>query len=323
MNREVWPLLRKLLSPIAQDLDDPEVTDIFINGPEEVYVDARSGRRRSTGKFSSVRQLEAVIRHLAQEAELPPEESHLTMELPDGSRVHAISGRLAHSGGGPWISIRRHVRLHLDGQALVRAGTVPHDLWNLLVEDLVERRYNLLIAGPTGAGKTAFAEALLRALPPTERVLLLQDVEEIVREDERWHWGSFRPGPDGYDALLRSLLRMQPDRLALGELRGSEAWTLLEAFSTGHAGGVTTLHATHAMGALRRLETLALQHAQAPSADAIRARVGDTIQVVVQMARSNRHPTRYVQEVVRVGGVLGHGYEIEPIYQHKDRGSDH
>lgn len=282
-----WPpVLVQLLAPIRPYLLDPDVTDILIDGADVVRVE-RLGAARSVApvRFESPRELESVVRFLAQGGDAQAGHGHVSVQLPDGSRVHAILGELAHCGRGPWISIRRFRRAHLGPEDLVRVGAIPADVLDGVVGDLVEKHWNVVVSGPTGSGKTTLAEVLLRALPPSERVLVLQDVEEVVAPSPQHAWGSFRPGAGGYDALLASLLRMMPDRLVLGEVRGPEAWTLLEALTTGHSGGVTTLHAATPRLALRRLESLALQHRDAPEPRAIRARVAEAVQLVVQTER--------------------------------------
>lgn len=278
-----WPpVLVELLRPIQPWLVDPEVTDILVDGADTIRVErVGSGRATVDAHFPSHRELLSVVRFLAHLSGVDADAEHVSVQLPDGSRVHAVAGGLSHRGRGPWVSIRRFRRAHLDAAALVRGGSVPGEVLAELVADLVDRRWNVVVAGPTGSGKTTVAEVLLRALPPEERVLVLQDVEEVVPPTLAHAWGSFRPGEGGYDALLASLLRMMPDRLVLGEVRGPEAWTLLEALTTGHDGGVTTVHASSPRLALRRLESLALQHPHAPDVRAVRARVAEAVQLVV------------------------------------------
>lgn len=307
MSPRGWPpVLLDLLAPIASLLVDPDVTDIMLDGEAVVRVD-RVGRPREalTSRLGTGRELESLMRYLARLEGADPDAEHLTVQLPDGSRVHAIAGSLAHRGGGPWITIRRFRRAHLDADALVSMGAVPRAVIDGLVADLVVGRCNLVVSGPTGSGKTTVAEVLLRALPPCERLMILQDVEEIVAPSEAYAWGSFRPGEGGYEALLASLLRMQPDRLAVGELRGPEAWVFLDALTTGHEGGVTTVHAASPTLALRRLEGLALQHPHAPDVRAVRLRLAEAVHVVVQTERRlvDGRFARGVSAVAEVEGV--------------------
>lgn len=307
---ESWPaVLRDLLSPLASELSDPDITDILVDGTECVRVDhVRDGRLNCGARFHSGVELTGIVHLLADMDGAEVVGDHVTVRLPDGSRVHAIAAGLAHRGQGPWISIRRFRRSGLDAAALIRAGAIASAAWDWLSNALVEERMNVVVAGPVGSGKTTLAELLLREVSPDERVLILQDVEEIVPPCAGSAWGSFRPGPGGYEALLASMLRMQPDRLAVGEVRGAEAWVMLDALVTGHPGGITTVHAHSAVGALRRLETLCLQHPHAPDLKAIRARIAEGVQVVVQTGRRAGPPVwRGVEEIIEVKGVDSDG----------------
>lgn len=299
-----WPpVLLDVLAPLLPLLTDPEVTDVLIDGVETVWVErAGMARERCALRLQRPAELDALVRYLARLDGADTDGQHTTVRLPDGSRVHCIGAPLAHRGTGPWITIRRFRRVHLDAAALVQAGAIPAAQLALLERALVDDQANIVCAGETGSGKTTFAEVLLRALPPHERLLIMQDVEEIVPPSPAHAWGSFRPGVGGYPALLRSLLRMHPDRLVLGECRGGEAWTLLEALTTGHSGGVTTVHAASPAGALRRLVSMAIQDPNAPDLRAVRARICDAVDLVVQLerVRVGDRVRRGVREIARV-----------------------
>ena len=299
-----WPpALLDVLRPIQHLLDDSSVTDILLDGTERILVD-RVGAQREVlpSAFQRAATLTALVRFLGELDGAEETREHVTVRLPDGSRVHAIAHSCAHRGNGPWIAIRRFRRLHLDADALIKNGAIPAEEMARLQHALVAERRNVIVSGETGSGKTTFAEVLLRSLPPSERLLIMQDIEEIVPPTKEHCWGSFRPGPNGYTGLLASLLRMQPDRIALGEVRGPEAWVLLEALTTGHSGGVTTLHARSPAGALRRLESMSLLHPHAPDGRAIRARIAEAADVIVQVAR-HHHAGEISRSVVHIAVV--------------------
>jgi len=306
---QAWPaVLRDALRPLHPLLEDDGVTDILIDGADRVLVDhASRGRFQVASDGLRPRELSALVRFLARLDGSEVSGDHITVRLPDGSRVHAISENLAHRGQGPWLTIRRFRRKHLDGAALVAAGTLSQATLDRLIDLLVHHKRNIVVSGETGSGKTTLAEVLLAHLPPAERLLVLQDVEEIVPPTPAHCWGSFKPGEGGYGALLSSVLRMQPDRLALGECRGGEAWDLLEALTTGHSGGVTTVHARSPAVALRRLESMSLQNPTAPDLRAIRARVFDAVDVVVQVARGRGSDGTVVRRVTAVEEVVEEG----------------
>jgi pilus assembly protein CpaF len=299
------------LGPLEQVLADPAVTDVMVNGPDEVYVE-RGGRiQRTEVRFASERALrDAIERILAPLGRRVDELSPMVdARLADGSRVNVVIPPL--SVDGPALSIRRFTAARPDPDELVALGTLTAELRDLLAAAVRARR-SVLISGGTGSGKTTLLNALSTYVGPEERVITIEDAAElrlhqphVVRLESRSASVEGR-GEVTIRDLLRNALRMRPDRIVIGEVRGREALDLLTALNTGHDGALSTLHASSPEDALRRLETLALMAGVGLPHGAIREQVRRGIELVVHLARSPAGERQVVEvgEVVRaVGGV--------------------
>lgn len=300
-------------------LEDPNVSEILVNGPKEVFYEERGRLKKSRAEFPSAATFEAALRNLAQFVGRPlsPECPILEGHLPDGSRVEAIIPPA--SPDGPMMSIRRFPRQRLTMESLIRRGTVDLGTARQL-EDLVKARRNILVAGGTGSGKTSLLTALSSFVDPSERMVLLEDARELQLSVPHVVRLLTCPG----DArgrgrvtmrdLLRAALRMRPDRIVLGEVRGEEAVDLVQAMNTGHGGCLSTVHASHPEGALRRLEAMALLGGVEIPLPALRAQIASAIGVIVQMARLD-DGKRIVTHVTEVFGAdAGSGYQIRHVY---------
>lgn len=300
-------------------LDDPNVSEILVNGPQEVFFEECGRLRKSTVEFPSSAAFEAALRNLAQFVGRPlnPECPILEGHLPDGSRVEAIIPPA--SPDGPMMSIRRFPRQRLTMESLIHAGTVDRGTAQKL-ESLIESRQNVLVAGGTGSGKTSLLTALSSFIEPSERIVLLEDARElqlavphVVRlltcpADARG-----RGGVTMRD-LLRAALRMRPDRIVVGEVRGEEAVDLVQAMSTGHGGCLSTVHASQPEVALRRLEAMALLGGVELPLHALRAQIASAIDVIVQVAR-RADGKRVVTHLTEVLGLdAASGYALRHVY---------
>jgi pilus assembly protein CpaF len=299
------------LGPLEQVLADPAVTEVMVNGADEVYVE-RGGRIEPTEvRFASEGALrDAIERILAPLGRRVDELSPMVDgRLADGSRVNVVIPPLAVDG--PVLSIRRFTAARPGPDELVASGTLTGELRDLLA-DSVRGRRSLLISGGTGSGKTTLLNALSAYIGSTERVITIEDAAELrLRQPHVVRLESRPPSVEGRGEvtirdLLRNALRMRPDRIVIGEVRGREALDLLTALNTGHEGALSTLHANSPADALRRLETLALMAGVGLPYDAIREQVRRGIELVVHLVRSPRGERRVVEvgEVVQaVGGV--------------------
>jgi len=319
--------LTAFLSPVTPFLDDPSVTEVMINGPNEVYIE-RAGRLELTqARFDGAHALGAAVRNLAQYAGRYVSEDSPILEahLPDGSRVEAVLPPAAPDG--PFVSIRRFFRQALSMDTLVGWGSLSQEAATALA-GLVACKQNIIVAGGTGSGKTSFLNVLSAFVDPGERIIVIEDSRELQLVQPHVVQFESRP-PDDEDRgqvsardLFRASLRMRPDRIVMGEIRGGEAIDLVQAMISGHGGCLSTLHATYPIDALNRLETMALMSDVSLPLSALRAQVASAIHFVVQTARL-QDGSRCVTHVTEV---LGHdprdGYELRDLFVRRWRGRD-
>jgi pilus assembly protein CpaF len=297
------------LGPLEPLLADPQVDEIMVCGPGAVYVE-RAGRIAATPvTFPS----EGELRHAIERILAPlgrrfdDAQPLVDARLPDGSRVNVIIPPLALDG--PALTIRRFRRQGFGPSELVANGTLPAPLGELLAR-AVRSRANVLVCGGTGSGKTTTLNALSEHIGDQERIITIEDAAELrLRQPHVVRLEARPPGLDGRGEvtirrLVRNALRMRPDRIVVGEVRGAEALDMLVALSSGHDGSLTTVHAGSAAEALRRVETLALMADVGLPHAAIREQVADAFDLVVCQARQPEGSRRVVEvaEVVRVAG---------------------
>ena len=300
------------LGPLEELLSDPAVEEVMVNGPGDVYVE-RGGRIEPTQvRFGSEQVLrDAIERILAPLGRRVDELSPMVdARLGDGSRVNVVIPPLSVDGAA--ISIRRFAAARPDPNELVASGTLTPGLRDLLASAVRDRR-SILISGGTGSGKTTLLNALSTYIGREERVITIEDAAELrLRQPHVVRLESRPPSVEGRGEvtirdLLRNALRMRPDRIVIGEVRGREALDLLTALNTGHDGALSTVHANSPADALRRLETLALMAGIGLPHDAIREHVRRGIELVVQLARSPDGARRVLEvgEVVEAAAGVG------------------
>jgi pilus assembly protein CpaF len=278
------------LGPLETVLRDPAVSDLLVNSDGSVWVERSGALQRAEMAAMSPGELVAAVERIIAPLglRLDPASPAVDARLPDGSRLHAVVPPA--SPDGPVLAIRRFSETVRDLGELVALGGVSEEGAEIL-RDLVAGRANLIVCGPTGAGKTTLLNVLLHELPCHERVVTIEDAAElrpvghVVRLEGR-PGNSEGAGAITQRQLLRHALRLRPDRIIVGEVRGAEAFDMLQAFSTGHDGGMSTIHAGSACGALWRLETLALLEVTA-TAESIHRQVERAIDAVVVMGRDD------------------------------------
>jgi pilus assembly protein CpaF len=300
------------LGPLDPLLADPSVDEVMVNGPGEVWVE-RAGRVEATGvAFADAAELmHAIERILAPLGRRVDEASPLCdARLADGSRVNVVIPPLALSG--PCLTIRRFRPRGFGLDDLVANGTLPRGLADFLGE-CVAARACVLVSGGTGSGKTTTLGALSAAIPDGERIVTIEDAAELRLRQRHVVRLESRPanvegrGEVTIRALVRNALRMRPDRIVVGEVRGAEALDMLMALNTGHEGSLTTVHANSPEDALRRVETLALMAGVGLPHAAVREQVASALDLVVHQARGadGRRRVECVAEVVRAPGGAG------------------
>ena len=278
------------LDPIRPFLDDGEVSEVLVNGPDEIYVERRGRLERTDARFPSGHALSAALRNIAQYVGRPLDEARPILEghLPDGSRIEALLPPVAPEG--PAVAIRRFSKARLGLAELMERGALCRDAAELLGA-LVVGKQNILVAGGTGSGKTSMLGALSELIPAGERIVVIEDARELRLLSSHVVHLEARPadargrGAIGIRDLFVATLRMRPDRIVVGELRGGEALDLVQAMTSGHGGCLSTVHASHPRDAIRRLETLALMGKVELPLSALRRQIASAIDVVVQTTR--------------------------------------
>jgi pilus assembly protein CpaF len=300
------------LGPLEELLADPAVEEVMVNGPDRIYVE-RAGRIEAVDvKFQSEQALrDAIERILTPLGRRVDELSPMAdARLEDGSRVHVVIPPL--SVDGPSISIRRFTAVRPGPRELVELGTITAELRDQLAA-AVEARRSILVSGGTGSGKTTLLNALSAFIHPGDRVITIEDAAELRLAQPHVVRLESRPaniegrGTVTIRELLRGALRMRPDRIVIGEVRGGEALDLLMALNTGHEGALSSVHANSPEDALRRIETLALMAGVGLPHDAIREQLGRGLDLVIHLARLSDGSRRVVEvaEVVRRAGSVG------------------
>lgn len=321
MNREeIFNITtRRSLRPVIKWLDDPSISEILINGPQDIYIE-RNGLLEKTGaSFDDEESLNTAARNIAQyvNKRITPQTARLDARLPDGSRVHMVFPRCARIG--VCLAIRKFGRQAFSLDYLVKAGSLVAAAREY-IELMVALGRNLIVSGGTGTGKTSLLNAISAVIPSNERIIVIEDSAEL--QFQQPHVVSLETAPaDHHGAgavtirdLFHSALRMRPDRIIIGECRGGEALDLIQAMTSGHGGSMSTLHANNGRDALNRLETMALMSGVDLPLAALRAQVSSAIEVIVQTTRL-ADGRRMVTEISEVGSLTSHGqYTVTPIF---------
>lgn len=314
------------LGPLEPLLADPSVSDILVNGPETVYVE-RGGRLEHSGiRFDSEQHLRTIIDRIVSTVGRRIDESSPMVDarLRDGSRVNAVIPPLAIDGA--LLSIRRFAVDQLTVTNLVELGTVTEDIASVL-EAVVRARLNVLVSGGTGAGKTTLLNVLSGFIPPSERIVTIEDSAELQLQQPHVVRLETRPaniegkGEVTQRDLVRNSLRMRPDRIIVGEVRGPEALDMLQAMNTGHDGSLTTVHANSSRDALTRIESMvAMSGVNVPQAP-LRAQIASAIDVVLQIERHEDGHRRLVS-IQEINGLEGEVITMSEIFRFERTGID-
>jgi pilus assembly protein CpaF len=290
------------LKPIEHLLLDDSVSEVMINGADSVFIEKRGFLEPVKGVSLGERALLVAVKNIARRLgdDISEAKPILDSRLPDGSRVAAVIPPC--SLRGVTLTIRKFSSRHFELEDLVAAGTLDRGLANQL-EDYVLKRRNILVAGGTGAGKTSLLNAMARLIPDDERLLLIEDTAEIQIHHANLVRLEARPAQNGVPAvairdLLKAALRHRPDRILLGEVRGQEAFDLLQLLNTGHAGTISTIHANSAREGLSRFTSCVLQSGIEIPYRAVKSSIADSLNVVVHLER--RPGRRSISEVVEV-----------------------
>lgn len=313
------------LAPIRPFLEDPTVTEIMVNGFSEIYIERRGRLEYTDARFISADALLSAVHNVAQYVgrEIDENRPVLDARLPDGSRVHAVIPPSARRG--TYLTIRKFSRdvMHLD--ELVRLGSIS-DVAREFLEICVRLHKNIIVAGGTGTGKTSLLNALSTSIPQEERIVVIEDSSELRLNQphtlylEAQQADSYGKGGLSIRQLFVASLRMRPDRIVVGEVRGGEALDMIQSMISGHAGSLTTVHASTPRDALVRLETLSLMSDVAIPVYVARAQVASAIHLIVQLARFSEDGSRRIVRVTEARGLDGDIYSLKDLFVYRMRG---
>lgn len=299
-----FEMILPFLKPIEHLILDESISEVMVNGPDHVFIEKQGFLQHVSGISIGDRSLMVAVKNIARRLgdDISESKPILDSRLPDGSRVAAVIPPC--SLGGVVLTIRKFNARHFEMEDLITAGTLDRSLANRL-EDYVLGRKNLLIAGGTGTGKTTLLSILGKFIPRDERILLIEDTAEIQLDHDNLVRLEARREQHGIPAiairdLLRAALRHRPDRIILGEIRGSEAFDLLQLLNTGHSGTLSTIHASSARQGLARFTSCVLQSGVELPYRAIKTNIADSLNVVLHIER--RPGRRYISEAIQING---------------------
>lgn len=301
---------------------DQAVSEVMVNGPDKIYVERQGRLERVPCRFDSAEEVTRMVHRIISPLGRRIDESSPMVDarLPDGSRLNAVIPPLALDG--PLVTIRRFTVHALTLEALIELGTLSPEQARYLNE-AVQARKNILLSGGAGTGKTTMLNALSACVPPGERIVTIEDAAELrLQQDHVVRLEARPPNLEGKGVvtirdLVRNALRMRPDRLVVGEVRGPEALDMLQAMNTGHSGSMATIHANSAPEALSRLETMVLMAGVSLPLRVVRDQVASAIDLVVHLGRG-REGTRTVREIAVVSGTSGGQYRLRPFTQERE-----
>jgi len=312
------------LGPLNSLMADPAVTDILVNGPDTIYIERFGRLELAKERFNNTEQLLRVIERIAARMgrRIDSTSPMVDLRLPDGSRVNATIPPV--SIDGPTISIRRFGKRRLRRQDLLEFGTLSPEMLTFL--DLaVQQRVNILISGGTGAGKSTLLGSLAEAIPDTERIITIEDTAELIFDQRHVVRMESRPanveGAGRIQArdLVVNALRMRPDRIVVGEVRGGEALDMLQAMNTGHDGSMTTIHSNSTRDALSRLETLVLMAGLDLPSRAVREQICSALDLIVHVRRYE-DGVRRIESIAELNGLESNTLLLQEIFAFRRKG---
>ncbi|MBC7879518.1 MAG: CpaF family protein [Anaerolineales bacterium] len=310
--------------PIQSLLDDEDVTEIMVNGPKKIFVEKKGQLTKSSVTFDDddhvLRIIDRIILPLGRrvDADTPTVDAR----LPDGSRVNAVVRPVAVDG--PSITIRKFRKDKLKTEDLINYGSLTRQMADFL-EACVKARFNIVISGGTGSGKTTLLNVMSGFIPENERIITIEDAAELqLQQDHVMRMETKTANIDGLHAvtireLVKNSLRMRPDRIVVGEVRGGEALDMLQAMNTGHDGSLTTVHANTPRDALSRMETLVLMAGMDLPLKVVRQQISSAVDVIVQQTRL-KDGQRKVTAVTEVAGMEGDIIVLSDIFKFNQTG---
>ncbi len=311
--------IRGFLSPIQALLDDESITEVMINGPHNIWIERKGKISKTDSQFRDEDSLRAAINNIAQSVGrvINESEPRLDARLPNGYRIHAVIPPCARQG--TIVAIRKFATVQMSFKDYVKLGAITVDAAQFL-DIAMKLGKNILVSGGTGSGKTTLLGVLCERIPPGQRIIVIEDASELKIDYEHTVFFETRMG-DGHKLkevsmqdLLKSSLRLRPDRIIVGEVRADESLELIQAMNTGHKGCLGTIHANSAFDALVRLEAIAQGAGSKIGERALRQQITSAIDLVVQVSRYS-DGSRRIAEVSEVRGFTADGtYNVVPLY---------
>lgn len=316
---QIYARTRSRLGILKSLVDDDSINEIMVNGTDSVFIEGKDGLRKVNIEFDSREELEEIIRNIAASVRREINEMNpiLDARLENGSRVNAVFKNVAAEG--PVLTIRKFAKERITIARMIQEGTLTEEAAEAL-KTLVRSGYNILISGGTSSGKTTFLNALTDYIPQSERVIVIEDSRELTFRNlpdlvqmECHTANSQGNGEVTMEMLIRTSLRMRPDRIIVGEVRGQEVAMMLQAMNTGHDGSLTTGHGNSAAGMLRRLEAMYLMSEEIPL-EAIRAQILEGIDICVHLTRTG-DGKRSVTEISELTGYKDGEYVLNKLFE--------
>lgn len=300
-------------------IKDDDITEVMINGTDEIFIEKSGKIERLNQSFESQRKLEDIIQRIVGRAGREVNQSNPIVDtrLPDGSRVSVVLPPVALKG--PTLTIRKFSKIPMTVEQLIKYKSITPQIARVL-ETFVKAKYNIFISGGTGSGKTTFLNALSNYIPNTERVITIEDsaelqivgIDNLVKLETR-NSNSSGKGTITIRDLIKTSLRMRPERIIVGEVRGAEALDMLQAMNTGHDGSLSTGHANSTKDMLSRLETMVLMGAEGLPLEAIRQQIASAVDIIIHLSRLRDH-SRKTMEITEVVGLKDGEIELNPLY---------
>ncbi|MBS6931558.1 MAG: CpaF family protein, partial [Lachnospiraceae bacterium oral taxon 082] len=300
-------------------IKDDDITEVMINGTDEIFIEKSGKLERLNQSFESQRKLEDIIQRIVGRAGREVNQSNPIVDtrLPDGSRVSVVLPPVALKG--PTLTIRKFSKTPMTVEQLIKYKSITPQIAAVL-ETLVKAKYNIFISGGTGSGKTTFLNALSNYIPKTERVITIEDsaelqivgIDNLVKLETR-NSNSSGKGMITIRDLIKTSLRMRPERIIVGEVRGAETLDMLQAMNTGHDGSLSTGHANSTRDMLSRMETMVLMGAEGLPLEAIRQQISSAVDIIIHLSRLRDH-SRKTMEISEVMGLKDGEIELNPLY---------
>ncbi len=310
--------------PIQSLLDDPDVSEIMVNGPKKVFIEKKGKLTKSNVTFDDddhvVRVIDRIILPLGRRVDF--DSPTVDARLPDGSRVNAVVRPV--SIDGPSITIRKFRKDKLQAEDLINFGSLTRQMADFL-EACVKARFNIIISGGTGSGKTTLLNVMSGFIPENERIITIEDAAELqLQQDHVMRMETKPANSEGHNAvtirdLVKNSLRMRPDRIVVGEVRGGEALDMLQAMNTGHDGSLTTVHSNAPRDAVSRIETLVLMAGMDLPLKVVRQQISSAVDLIVQQTRL-KDGQRKVTAVTEVAGMEGDIIVLSDIFKFNQTG---